>query len=828
MKKKLLFTLALFWCTLLCFSQTFTDNGIKYTVTSNISPLTVKVSDNGGITGVINIAATVRYNNNTYSVTSIEDFAFISCIGLTSVTMPNSVTRIGYAAFTDCTGLASITFSNSLASIAQDAFKNCTSLTSVIIPNSVTTLGAGAFYNCSGLTSINIPNSVISIGDAAFYNCAGLTSVILPNAITNINSGLFYNCSSLTSITIPNSVTNIGIYAFSGCTGLTSVIIPNLVTNIGDNAFENCIALTSVTVNRTTPLSINANVFQGVTLSNVALNVPAGTAAIYAIAAVWSGFSPIRTQCTTSTTWNGSGWSNGVPTASIAAIFSGNFTAAADLTACSISVTGTAVVSFPSNFNLTIKNGIIVGVSSTLTFESNSNLIQINAATNTGNIVYKRNAQMNRLDYVFWSSPVANQNLLTFTPNTVINRFYTFSEPTKSYLQVASPSTANFGVAKGYSLRAPNNFFNRPAPSQTFVGIYTGVPNNGNIAVPVTTTASPTGAVGFNLIGNPYPSTINATRFLQDNTGAAYFWTHQSYFVGTTLVNGGAANYATFSLAGAVASSVSGTTNVTPNGFIQAGQGFMFLTATNKNVTFTNIMREANNAGQFFRTAQQTESDKIWLNLTNNEGAFSQSMIAYLPNTSTSFDDGYDALQMNTTGNVLSSKIADANYAIQSRGNFAGTDVVKLNLNIAIAGNYTLTKDSTNGIFTSAQDFFLKDNLTGTTHNIKQTPYNFVSTAGETADRFEIVYQNATLSNANNIFENGNVIVFEQNGNLNISATTELKNVKIFDIQGRNIFEAKDINAKATILNGFRPQQQVLLIQITNNQNQIVTKKTIF
>ncbi len=115
----------------------------------------------------------------------------------------------------------------------------------------------------------------------------------------------------------------------------------------------------------------------------------------------------------------------------------------------------------------------------------------------------------------------------------------------------------------------------------------------------------------------------------------------------------------------------------------------------------------------------------------------------------------------------------------------------------------------------------------GTTHNIKQSPYNFVANAGAIANRFEIVYQ-SVLSNNSNVFENESVIVFEQNGLLNISATTDLKNVKIFDVQGRNIFEAKDINAKTTTLSNFRPQQQVLLLQITNLNNEVVTKKVVF
>jgi hypothetical protein len=157
----------------------------------------------------------------------------------------------------------------------------------------------------------------------------------------------------------------------------------------------------------------------------------------------------------------------------------------------------------------------------------------------------------------------------------------------------------------------------------------------------------------------------------------------------------------------------------------------------------------------------------------------------------------------------------------------ADTDIVKLNLNIATAGSYTLSKDNVEGVFSNNQDFFLKDNLLGTTHNIKQTAYNFVATAGTTANRFEIVYQ-AALSNNTNVFDNGNVIVFEQNGQLNISSTEDLKSIKVFDVQGRNIFEAKEINAKSKTLNGFLTQQQVLMVQITNANNEVITKKVIF
>ena len=60
---------------------------------------------------------------------------------------------------------------NSVTSIGEYAFSGCTGLTSINITNGVTTIGWYAFSGCSGLTSITIPNSVIDIGYKAFSGC---------------------------------------------------------------------------------------------------------------------------------------------------------------------------------------------------------------------------------------------------------------------------------------------------------------------------------------------------------------------------------------------------------------------------------------------------------------------------------------------------------------------------------------------------------------------------------------------------------------------------------------------------------------------------------
>ena len=213
-----------------------------------------------------NIPASVTYNSVTYSVTSIGDYAFYDCTGLTSVAIPNSVTSIGSSAFEDCTSLTSVTIPNSVTSIGNWAFYYCSGLTSVTIPNSVTSIGNWAFNGCSGLTSVTIPNNVTSIGNGAFAGCSNLTSPVynahvfaympptfsgeftIPSGIVSIAGAAFYKCSGLTFIEIPNSVTSIGASAFSKCSGLTSLTIPNSVTSIGGEAFRDCSVLNSIIV----------------------------------------------------------------------------------------------------------------------------------------------------------------------------------------------------------------------------------------------------------------------------------------------------------------------------------------------------------------------------------------------------------------------------------------------------------------------------------------------------------------------------------------------------------------------------------------------------
>ena len=233
------------------------------------------------------------------------------------MTIPDSVTSIGDWAFRDCTGLTSVTIGNSVTSIGGYAFNGCTGLTGVTIPDSVTNIGKYAFSNCTGLTGVTIGNSVINIGYGAFSSCTGLTEiyynakaaadlkysddvfekagtssgglrVVIGDGVEKIPGYLFSNCTGLTSVTIPDSVTSIGDWAFRDCTGLTSVTIGNGVTSIGNGAFSGCTNLTEVYYNAKS-VEGSSSAFNGAGTSSGGLRVVIGDSVELIPAYLFSG-----------------------------------------------------------------------------------------------------------------------------------------------------------------------------------------------------------------------------------------------------------------------------------------------------------------------------------------------------------------------------------------------------------------------------------------------------------------------------------------------------------------------------------------------------------
>lgn len=536
-------------------------------------------------------------------------------------------------------------------------------------------------------------------------------------------------------------------------------------------------------------------------------------------------------------------WSCGtVPTQATPAVISAqenspNIGGAGTAYASVLTLLDDAVLTVESGNNIIITDAITIAPTALLIVENNANIVQINDVENEGiAIVEKESSQLYRLDYTIWVSPVAGQNLLDFSPNTITDRFYTYDTQADTYSPI-DPETNNFETGVGYLIRMPNGYpnsgdtagYNDGNTAVNYMGEFSGTPNNGTITVQVSSEGN-----AYNMIGNPYPSPISIYDFYDSNTGsvnqssALYFWRKTN--------NPDATSYATITKLAYTENAADGgdTSGTAFEGeseewVINPGQGFI-IQATGTNVTFDNTMRRAVNNNQFFRTTDDvTDKSRLWLNMTGTVTGFSQTAIGYTNITTMGIDYGWDGKAINNEGSIALYSIAeDTELSVQARSAFNSNDIVPLGYRADNAGSYSIALNNFDGVFTGSQDIFIKDNLTGTVHNIKQSSYTFATEAGVFNNRLEVIYQNEALNLEDVVINASQVIVYKNQNNIGInSSNAAIKAVNIFDVRGRLLYSKENINTNETVISDLVSEQQVLLINITTDKGK-VTKKIVY
>ncbi|MET3028402.1 GEVED domain-containing protein [Flavobacterium sp. UW10123] len=542
------------------------------------------------------------------------------------------------------------------------------------------------------------------------------------------------------------------------------------------------------------------------------------------------------------TEWNGSAWTNDEPDGSKSVIISSVLPnqpfsnviplSKTNIDACSLEIRvpdGSEVI-IPSGLTLTITNEVTSN--GRLVFRNGSSLIQKTDIQNSGNIVYERETSVRRFDLTYWSSPVTvspdlGPKMNELSPTTLFDKYFYF-EP------IAGWKTNLYGgmsmkVGNGYSIRGPQGF--DTAVPGIFTGKFVGVPNNGNITVKSVV------ADKYFFFGNPYPSAVDADALIETNKdvlGTIYLWTHV-----TSPQKAPGDNTYRYTSDDYIAYNTSGTTSVGNNGapakpfdgFIAAGQGFLARPKTTE-ILFNNAMRVEANNGQFLKTAKSSiEKNRIWLNITNTQGAFKQILVGYIQGATNSVDINYDAFSAAGNSFIDFYSINETKkLTIQGRAlPFDNSDLVPLGYKTSIEGEFTIAIDHGDGFF-NEQEVYLEDKSTGKITNLRNENYTFSTLTGTFPDRFVLRYTNKTLGTGD--FENleSSVLVSIKNKVISITSSKEtIKEVNIFDVGAQSLYSKKKVNSSELQITNLHSSDQVLLVKVTlENGSIIITKKVVF
>lgn len=142
------------------------------------------------------------------------------------------------------------------------------------------------------------------------------------------------------------------------------------------------------------------------------------------------------------------------------------------------------------------------------------------------------------------------------------------------------------------------------------------------------------------------------------------------------------------------------------------------------------------------------------------------------------------------------------------------------------AGNYTISLDHVDGLFTGNQEIYLRDNLTGIEHDIKDGAYDFATEAGAFSDRFEVIYQQ-TLGTDNPANVKRDIIAFKASDEIVVnSGKYPMKSIMVYDVGGRLLHVASDLNDVEARF-AAPSAEQVLMLYVTCQDGVLVTKKIV-
>lgn len=328
--------------------------------------------------------------------------------------------------------------------------------------------------------------------------------------------------------------------------------------------------------------------------------------------------------------------------------------------------------------------------------------------------------------------------------------------------------------------------------------VFVGKPNNGDYNLPLAPGS-------WTLVGNPYPSALDANQFLDDNqvnltvgTGL-YFWDH---FGGNShMTSGYQGGYAVYTKSGGTPATAHPDVNQEvlsgikiPQRYIPVGQGFLVKgTPAGANLLFTNNQRIFKSHGAesvFMQTEklQTNESAKIRLGHKDEAGYHRQILLAFFDHTTEGVDAGYDGRMLDVNPNDMYWMIENKEYVIQARPYQTEVD---FNIGITSAKQevHTIMIDALEGY---TGHVILKDTQTGLNYDLTEQSANILIEQGTFNSRFSVQVTPFTLNMSEKEKGTLKLIYLKNQGLIVYNPEKErVISVQIFNLLGQELTRKK-------------------------------------
>jgi autotransporter-associated beta strand protein len=504
------------------------------------------------------------------------------------------------------------------------------------------------------------------------------------------------------------------------------------------------------------------------------------------------------------------------------------------------------VIGVNLNTNFTITNTLVINIGKKLSVSSLYQLTTLGTISNNGGasgLILKSNAigtasLIHNTDNVlatveryisgpaegwhFLSASVSNQGISGSwlpvgsygTGNIATGTgfdLYVWDEPSFSfkYKLDTSPigwnsvhSGPNFSAGRGYlySVQETN-------PTKEFIGNL----NNGPISYPITFTETFDPLLfnlkGFNLVGNPYPSSVDwqATSGwdrtkLEVNGGGSDMW----------VWNPTANNYGVFNSASGV-----GTNSISR--YLAPMQGYFVKATNNGNLAFDNSVRAHTGAGNWFKnTGINNPVIRIAVESVAGNGA-DEALLQFGCSES---NQGTSKLFSHVSiAPSLYLSLEDKKYSVRYLTNTTENNSVPVEFKAGKEGVYKLVFNFDSKEFDFIQ---LEDRLLKTSTSLKPVgSYLFKSSKEDSVSRFVLHFSAAeipTVKELNGlVYMDGSQIAVDLKG---INGQTE---IKLFDIAGKLILQ-KYLEGSGLTKLDLNLATQILLVNLTNEKGASSTK----